>query len=228
MNKRERFLTAVRREVPDIVPVSPLIHDRFAYTVLRRTGWRAVFQVHQMVGSIYFRGPTGKGWRVEWSEGFSTSAFTKREDGKTLIEHWIKMPTGVLRQIDMVGFNPQDPVVSRTIEYFIKNESDYEIYKAYVEEWIRRAKPDFTELVAAVETMSNEGVAQDSIGSAFSELVSIRGVRRAYMDLYVRPKTVEDVLKILWEKKEKEVEAFLDSPSEVLYYDVWGGLRAKP
>jgi uroporphyrinogen-III decarboxylase len=228
MNKRERFLTAVRREVPDIVPVSPLIHDRFAYTVLRRTGWRAVFQVHQMVGSIYFRGPTGKGWRVEWSEGFSTSAFTKREDGKTLIEHWIKTPTSALRQIDMVGFNPQDPVASRTIEYFIKNESAYEIYKAYVEEWIRRAKPDFTELVAAVETMGNEGVAQDSIGSAFSELVSIRGVRGAYMDLYVRPKTVEDVLKILWEKKEKEVEAFLDSPSEVLYYDVWGAFELSP
>ncbi|RLE87927.1 MAG: hypothetical protein DRJ49_05760, partial [Thermoprotei archaeon] len=58
MSKKERFLVALRREIPDMVPVSPLIHNRFAYTTLGKTGWRAVFEIHQMIGSIYFRGPT--------------------------------------------------------------------------------------------------------------------------------------------------------------------------
>ncbi len=228
MNKKERFLTAVRREIPDMVPVAPLIHDRFSYSVLRRTGWRAVFQVHQIIGSIYFRGPTGKGWFVNWPEGFSIKTFTKREGSRTIIEHWIRTPAGSLKQVDVIGFNPQDPITSRTIEHFVKTEGDYEVYKAYVEAWINKAEPDFTELKAAVETIGNEGVAQDSISSAFSELVSVRGVKETYMDLYIRPKVVEDVLKILWEKKEKEVEAFLESPSEVLYYDVWGAFELSP
>lgn len=59
MNKKERFLTAVRGEVPDLVPVAPLIADRFAYKLLGRTGWRAVFETHEIIGSTYFLGPTG-------------------------------------------------------------------------------------------------------------------------------------------------------------------------
>lgn len=228
MNKKERFLVALLREVPDVVPVAPLIHDRFAYSVLRRVGWKAVFQVHQIVGSIYFRGPTGKGWRIDWPNGFSTVATMKEEGEKTFLEHCIKTPVGSISQKELVGFNPEDPIASRTVEYFIKTEKDYEVYKTYIEKWIRRAKPDFTELKAAVDTIGNEGVAQDSVASAFSELVSVRGVRETYMDLYVRPKVVEDVLKILWRKKEKEVEAFLESPSEVLYYDVWGAFEISP
>lgn len=228
MNKKERFLAALLREIPDMVPVAPLIHDRFAYTVLRRTGWRAVFQVHQIVGSIYFRGPTGKGWKIDWPNGFSTGVVVRKEGEKTFVEHHIKTPMGFISQKEVVGFNPEDPVASRTIEYFIKTERDYEIYKSYIDEWIKRAKPDFTELAIACETIGNEGIAQDSVSSAFSELVSIRGIKEAYMDLYVRPNIVEDVLKILWLKKEKEVEAFLDSPSEVLYYDVWGAFELSP
>lgn len=228
ISKKERFLKAVRREIPDMVPVAPLIHDRFAYTVLRKVGWRAVFQVHQIVDSIYFRGPTGKGWRVDWSGGFSTAVTTKKEGKKTLVEHCIKTPMGFISQKEVIGFNPKDPVASRTIEYFIKTENDYEVYKTYVEEWIKRAKPDFKELKAAFETIDNEGVAQDSVSGAFSELVSVRGVKETYADLYVRTKVVEDTLKILWRKKEKEVEAFLESPSEVLYYDVWGAFELSP
>lgn len=228
MNKKERFLVALLKEVPDMVPVAPLIHDRFAYTVLRRVGWRAVFQVHQIVGSIYFRGPTGKGWRIDWPGGFSTAVSVKKEEERTFVEHHIKTPMGFISQKGVVGFNTKDPVASRTIEYFIKTEGDYEVYKTYVDEWIKRAKPDFTELKVAFETIGNKGVAQDSVASAFSELVSVRGIKETYVDLYVRTKVVEDALKILWRKKEKEVEAFLESPSEVLYYDVWGAFELSP
>jgi hypothetical protein len=52
VNKKERFLAAVRREVPDMVPVAPLIHNRFACKLLGSTGWKAVYEVHKTVGSI--------------------------------------------------------------------------------------------------------------------------------------------------------------------------------
>ncbi|MFQ6098921.1 MAG: hypothetical protein ACE5O2_14420, partial [Armatimonadota bacterium] len=64
MTLRQRFLAAVRREEPDVVPVAPLIHCRYAHKVLGRTDWRAVFEVHKMLGSIAFRGPQGVGCHV--------------------------------------------------------------------------------------------------------------------------------------------------------------------
>jgi hypothetical protein len=36
MTKKERFMTALRLGVPDVVPVAPLIHHRFAHKVLGR------------------------------------------------------------------------------------------------------------------------------------------------------------------------------------------------
>jgi uroporphyrinogen decarboxylase len=39
---------------------------------------------------------------------------------------------------------------------------------------------------------------------------------------------VKESLDLLQELKEKEVEAFIESPSEVLYYDVWGSYDMSP
>jgi len=41
VNKKERFLAAVRGEVPDVVPVAPLISNRFALKFLGRMGWQS-------------------------------------------------------------------------------------------------------------------------------------------------------------------------------------------
>ena len=70
MNLRERFMAAVRREVPDVVPVAPLIHDRFAHRVLTHHDLKAVFDVHRMIGSIHFRGPLGVGYPITWRDGW--------------------------------------------------------------------------------------------------------------------------------------------------------------
>jgi hypothetical protein len=71
MTKKERFMTALRLGVPDVVPVAPLIHHRFAHKVLGRWDWRAVFEVHQMLGSIHFRGPLSVGVHSSLPEGYS-------------------------------------------------------------------------------------------------------------------------------------------------------------
>ncbi|MCD6538454.1 hypothetical protein J7L18_07610 [Candidatus Bathyarchaeota archaeon] len=123
---------------------------------------------------------------------------------------------------------PSDPVLSRTIEYFIKTEEDYEVYRAYLEMFIERAEPNIDEVIEAHRIMGDEGV--PSIGSdcCFSQLCSVRGPENLLVDLYRRPEIVREISDLLGEVKVMEVEAFLESPSEVLYYDVWGSYDMSP
>jgi len=228
MNKKERFLTAVRNEVPDIVPVAPLIHDRFACKLLGRRGWKAVFEVHKMVGSIWFRGPLGIKFDVKWPSGWGEK-FQLVKGGKGKIyTHTIKTPMGEITSKVAFEFLPSDPCLQRTIEYFIKTERDYEIYEAYLEEFISRAEPNLRQVIEAYNTLGDEGVASVGLSCAFTHLCGIRGPENLLVDLYRRPKMVREVLDLLQEVKEKEIEAFIESPSEVLYYDVWGAYDMSP
>ena len=72
MTKKEAFLTAVAGGEPDIVPVAPLIHCRFADKVLGRADWKAIFEVHQMIGSCYHRGPLGIDIESDLPDGYDT------------------------------------------------------------------------------------------------------------------------------------------------------------
>jgi len=229
MNNKERFLAAVRGEVPDRVPVAPLIHDRFACKLLGRTGWKAVFDVHRMIGSIWFRGPLGVGFDIEWPSGFNTGYRLIKEEGtRKTYEHFIETPIGRLRSKVIYGVVPSDPALQRTIEHFIKTEKDYEIYRIHLEEWLKWAKPNVGEVVEACKTIGNDGMPNVGIGCSFSHLCEIRGSEELLVDLHRRPKAVSDVLDLLQEVKIKEVNAFIESPSEVLYYDVWGSYGISP
>ena len=74
MTKKEGFLAAVRGDTPDVVPVAPLIHQRFAHKMLGRQGLEAVFEVHQMIGSVHHRGPLGVGVRSSLPEGYGETS----------------------------------------------------------------------------------------------------------------------------------------------------------
>lgn len=228
VNKKERFLTAIRNEVPDMVPVAPLIHNRFAYKLLGRRGWKAVFEVHKMVGSIWFRGPLSIKFDVKWPSGWGEKFQLIEREGGKIYEHVIKTPIGRINSRVLSEYLPSDPGLQKTIEYFIKSERDYEIYKVYLEEFINRAEPNLREVIEAYNTLGDEGVASVGIPCAFTHLCGIRGPEKLLIDLYRRPEMVREVLDLLQELKEKEVEAFIESPSEVLYYDVWGAYDMSP
>ncbi|MEM1990896.1 MAG: uroporphyrinogen decarboxylase family protein [Candidatus Bathyarchaeia archaeon] len=229
MKNKERFLTAVRGETPDIVPVAPLIHNRFACKLLGRVGWKAVFEIHQMIGSIWFRGPLGIHFNVEWPHGWGEKTRLIEEMGtRKVYEHVIETPYGNLVSKVIYGIIPSDPALQRTVEYYIKTEDDYKVYNLYLEEFLRRAKTDISEAIEAYNTIGDEGVPNVGTSCAFSHLCQIRGPENLLIDLYRRTKVVKETLKLLQEIKEKEVEAFIEAPSEVLYYDVWGAYDMSP
>jgi len=229
VNGKERFLTAVRGEIPDMVPVAPLISDRFAYNLLHKTGWRAVFEAHRIVGSTYFRGPTGVNFDITWPSGWGDSSrVLEKAEAQEITEYVMRTPLGNLTSKTVCGMIPHDPMVCKTIENPIKSERDYEIFKAYWDEWLKRSKPNLTEIKEAHKVMGNEGVPNVGIGSAFSHLVWARGVPEIFIDLYRRPEVVENTLKTLRLLTYKQVEAFMDCPSEVLYLDVWGAFDLSP
>ena len=229
MNKKERFLTAIMGGTPDMVPVAPLIADRFAYALLHRTGWKAVFEAHQIVGSIYFRGPTGLGFDMEWPNGWSEgSRIIEKSGTRETIENVIKTPLGNLTSKATCGMIPEDPTVCKTVESPIKTEKDYKIYKAYWEEWLRRAKPNLHDIREAYRVMGNDGVANVGIGSAFSHVVYARGIPDIFIDLYKRGEVVEDLLETLQLVTYKQIEAFMECPSEVVYIDAWGAFDLSP
>ncbi|MBO3804248.1 MAG: hypothetical protein JTT11_10360, partial [Candidatus Brockarchaeota archaeon] len=80
----------------------------------------------------------------------------------------------------------------------------------------------------AYNTIGDEGMPNVGIACSFSHLCEIRGPEELMVDLHRRPEIVKDVLDLLLEVKAKEVEAFASSPSEVLYYDVWGSYGISP
>lgn len=229
MNNKERFLAAVRGEVPDRVPVAPLIHDRFACKLLGRTGWKAVYEVHRMIGSIWFRGPLGVGFDVDWPSGFSTNYKLAYEEGtRKTYEHIIDTPIGRLSSKVMYGMVPSDPALQRTIERFVKTEKDYEIYMTYLKEWSKRARSNTSEVFEACRVIGDDGMPNVGISCSFSHLCEIRGPEKLMVDLHRKPEIVKEALDLLKDVKTKEVEAFIGSPSEVLYYDIWGSYGLSP
>jgi len=109
MSKLERFLTAVQLKTPDIVPVSPQIHDRFAHKMLGRTGWEAVFQIHQRIGSIYYCGPLTVGVKSSPPEGWKYEDRIIQTDGTRVVtENIMITPEGTLRGKIVKGFNLND------------------------------------------------------------------------------------------------------------------------
>lgn len=222
MTKKERFLTAVKRKIPDVVPVSPLIHRRFAYKTLGEADWKAVFKVHQMIGSIHFRGPIGVGVKAELPEGWAWKVRLIEQEGvRKVYEHVIETPLGKLIGKYVVGFNPKDPMVGTWKERLVKDAQDWEIYKSYWETWLKSPKEfDTIDAVEAYKYMGEEGVPSVGVGCVFSMLGEARGMYKLLLDLYCNYDTLREVHRVLTEVVKLHVKAFLQTPCEVLFYDI--------
>jgi len=222
MTKKQRVLTALRREVPDKVPVCPLIHARYAHKITGRSDWRAVFEVHQRLGSTAFRGPQGVGFRVDWPQGYGeeSSPVEEAPDGRKSMTHTIITPKGRLSAREVWGMIPHDPLVGKTVEPFVKGAEDWAIFKCHLEAWLEHATPDLSMITQAWETMGEEGVATSGMGGVYHQLAAARGMEGMLTDLYDCPQVLEGVFEVQQEVVRRYIEAFLASPAEVLYYDI--------
>jgi len=224
MTKRERFIAAVRGDIPDLVPVAPLIHGRYAHAVTGRSDWRAVFEVHQMLGSVAFRGPIGVGMKTDaLPEGWSVErrAPEQLEDGRTVCEEVIRTPTGALVSRDVWGMIPGDPLVSKRVEYPVKSPGDWQIICSLWEQVLTCCRgPDTGEVEEANSVMGQEGVPSVGLGCAFARLGAVRGMQEMILDLKDEPRGVLRAFELAEEMTRLEVEAFLVSASEVAWMDI--------
>jgi len=222
MSKLERFLTAIQLKTPDMVPVSPQIHDRFAHKMLGRTGWEAVYQLHEMIGSIYYCGPLTVGVKASPPAGWEYKNRIIEEDGTRVVtEDVMRTPDGTLRGKEVRGFNPKDPTISTRIEPLVKDKEDWMTFKAYYDEWIKSVEgPEFSETSRAVKAMGEDGVPDTGIPCVFGHLGNVRTMEKLIVDLHRWPDTILDVCRTIQKVIDERVESYLASPSPVLYYDL--------
>ncbi|MBM4032277.1 MAG: hypothetical protein FJ291_10870 [Planctomycetes bacterium] len=222
MTKKRAFLTAMANGVPDAVPVSPLIHCRFAHKVLGRTDWRAVFEVHQMIGSTHYRGPLGVGVRCTMPEGYRTERQVLFEDGpRRRVRTTHHTPAGSLTCVTESGFVPGDPIISVTTERLIKGPADWRIFLRMQQDWNEHAGgSEFGSVAEAFQTMGEEGVASVGLGGVYAALGEARGMAELMYDLFDCPDVVREVQRTLLAGYRKRIQAFLDSPSEACFYDI--------
>ncbi len=223
MTKKERFLAAVRGETPDVVPIAPLIHHRFAHKVLGRYGLEAVFEVHQMIGSVHHRGPLGVGVRSSLPEGYSDTAreIERSADGRVTSEWIIHTPKRAMVGRSVSGMIPHDPLVGKTTNYPIKTSEDWRAYLEMRQHWLANAgEPVVDGVEQAVEMMGEEGMPSVGLGPAYTALASRRGMADFMLDLYDYPDLMEELFEVERQIMEKQVEAFVASPSEVAWLDI--------
>jgi len=222
MTKKQRFLAAVRGEQPDAVAVAPLIHCRFAHKVLGRTDWKAVYEVHQMIGSCHHRGPVGVSWHCEMPDGWSGESKVIEQDGpRTVTQSVTHTPLGDLTRKVVSGFAPDDPIISQPIEHEIKSVDDWKIYRALHEKRLEGFKGYSHEGAdEAYELMGEEGVPSVGLGCTIAQIGSARGMQNMLYDLVDEPDLMESVRRVLFAGIEKSVESFIEAKTKVAWCDI--------
>ena len=221
MTKKERLLKAIRRETPDVVPVSPVIDYRFAHKITGRTDMDAIVEAHRAVGSSVFNLRLSIPFETSWEEGFYERANVIREDGGiTRFTTDIGTPAGMLHSEVIAGFLPTDPVLTKKTEHLIKNTDDYRIYRQYLEKWLENAKPNIEEVDRIFHNVGEDGIANVYQQSAFASLCEARGMEDVLTEFYDHPDLMRDMLGLARLVVKKRLEAFNECLSEVVIHDV--------
>lgn len=221
MTLRERFVTAVSGGVPDVVPCAPLIHHRYAHKTLGRADWRAVFEVHQRLGSVHFRGPLGVGWAAKMPPGYEHRCEAVHRRGSYVeTRGWIQTPGGTLTYLHVQGMIPDDPLTGKLIEPAVKSPEDWKIYADWLEQEAGNGEPETGMLVEAYQVMGEDGVASVCLGNTFAKLGWARGMQNLIYDLYDCPELLEACAQPLMYMHLKQGEAFATLPNEVAWIDI--------
>ena len=223
MTKKEAFLAAVRGEQPDVVPVTPLIHARFAHKMLGRSDWKAIFEVHQMIGSCCHRGPLAIDIPVTLPDGY---AYEMGEDrpragGGAEYDVIVRTPARTMTGKGVYGMIPNDPLVGKVIEYPVKDRDDWLNYKDLLEKHIEGAgKPDFSTVDDALAAMGDDGVAGVGMNCAYGILGNSRSMQGLMLDLFDQPDLMAELFALERERLAQHVDAFCASRAEVGWLDV--------
>lgn len=222
MTQKERFLAALRLEAPDVVPVSPLIHMRYAQKRLGRSDWKAVFECHRQIGACHFRGPIGISYASDPVEGYEHSTQVLVDNPpREIVQTTFHTPRGELTSTTDYGAIPDDPLVGKTTEYYVKEPAHWPIMIEYWEQVAQTARPCASDTVQqAVQFMAEDGVPSVGLGSAFTTVASARGMQDFMYDLYDCPDLIRRALKAACTLSENTVRSFVQSPAEVGFYDI--------
>ncbi len=222
MTRKEAFLTALRLETPDRVPISPLFHCRYANERYGRSDWRAVFDLHQELGSTHFRGPIGVSFATSGESAYSSESRALEQQGaRTVTETIYRGPEGELRAVDVIGMIPHDPLTHKRTEYPVKRIQDWQFVRGYYEDQLARASgPVFETAAEAFDLMAGDGVPSVGIASVYGTLGNWRGMQDLLYDLYDAPDVIDSVRDVMREYSLLCVDAFRASPCEVAWYDI--------
>jgi len=221
MTSKERIIAAIRKEKVDRIPVCPEIEARFANHLVGRCDWKGVYECHQIIGSdaFQFQG-VGPEFYLRWDPGWSDETrIIGYPGGRVVRERRIQTPRGSLKTKIVSNYLSADPVVNKIIEYPIKRLQDYELYLNYLEQWLKMAVVDNSEVREAIEVVKDNGVVSFWITDAFYSVGQMRGMSRYLLDFYDAPELMRTVFDTVQKVKDFEIQAFNNSPSEVLIYD---------
>ena len=223
MNKRERLLTAIGGGTPDRVPVSAMIHWRFAERLLGRYHWTDVIEAHRRVGSIpAYRLPVSIGPNSDYDERWGMeSRILKQEEMETVYERTIRNRKGELRSIQDIGFDSADPTLGFCKEYFVKEPKDWDVIEAYWEDELENAgMPEHEEINEARDMLGDDGVAGAIINSSYGRIALMRGMEGQLLDFYDIPDRMHALMDLAWKQRQREIQSFLESKADVLSYDI--------
>lgn len=233
MNPKERVITALKRQVPDEVPVSLSIGPTNALRWLGKSDWRAVFQAHQMVGSIpeygfpwYSTTESNPIFVPHWQKGWDEKVISEvlRDDDEYILKtRIITTPLGSL--ISKERIDHPEYVMGQTQEPLIKKRDDYEIYLAYIEEWLRVIEP--AGLPDDIQAMHSE-IGDQGIFVMWRTLTFysffwvLRRVSDYLLDFYDAPELMEQVLDTTRKVNLAFLEYFNNSPSDIFIVNLSG------
>ena len=221
-SKKENLLTAIRGEVPEVVPVAPNLHWRFTHKLFGRHHWKDTIAAHRFIGSTWFRGPISIGPHSDYDLRWNMELRVIEENGtEKKYERIIRTSKGTLTGKHTIGFDPNDPTLGFEYEYFVKNLEDWRIVIAYWEDELAEAGlPSHADIDAASKIMGDDGVASVIINSAYARGSLMRGMEGFLVDLIDAPDLMREVLDLAFELRKQEIHSFLESKAEVMVYDI--------
>jgi hypothetical protein len=223
MTRRERLITAIAGGTPDVVPVAPGIHWRYAEKHYGRYHWRDIIEIHRELGTCGTpRLPISIGPNSDYDSrwGMETRVLECQGIERT-IERRIRTAKGELTAVHTIGFDPADPTLGFQKEYFVKEPQDWDVVEAYWQDELERGgRPEHAQIDEAVGRFGEDGGAGTINNSSFARLCLMRGMTGMLYDLVDMPDRMHRLMDLAWQYRERELQSFLESQSAMFTYDI--------